>query len=133
MGRLTGGTYVLGGGFLVEGAVCRAPAGTPPLSLDKLGTDLVELGWGALPSAAAYDVLSGDLAALRNSNGDYTASVVTCEADDLNDTSLVLAAAGDSWFLVRGVSCASGMYDSGGPGQIGSRDPEIELSGASCP
>jgi hypothetical protein len=132
VGSLSGASYALQGGYLVDAAVCRAPAGSPGLVLDKQGTD-AQLSWSALPSAVAYDVLSGDLSALRLSGGDYSSILVNCEADDLGGTSIVVDTAGSSWFLVRGVACQNGAYESGGAGQSVPRDPLIEQADLPCP
>ena len=38
------------------------------------------------------------------------------------------------WYLVRGVNCRNkGTYNSGGAGQVGPRDADIDGSGADCP
>jgi hypothetical protein len=103
----------------------------PTLVLDHSGTE-VALSWNAV--GASWDVLLGNLDTLRSSGGDFTAATVACLADDLPQPNLVLDPAGPAsvFFLVR-AECAGGTtYESGGTGQVGLRDGEINASALSC-
>jgi len=80
----------------------------------------------------------GDLQTLRANGGDFSEAVEWCLADDTSETDLYFDTDPEPgqvfWFLLR---CASdsdvGSYDSDTLAQIGSRDPGIETSPASCP
>ena len=106
----------------------------PTLRVRRQGLDL-HLSW--TDRGTDHDVVSGDLAILRATDGDFTAAVGSCIADDLVAPSLVLPVAAipaAAFFLVRS-TCADGgtTYDSGDPGQVGSRDAEIAAAAGSCP
>jgi hypothetical protein len=94
------------------------------------------IAWNALSGAQDYDVQRGDLAALRSSSGNFTASILGCAENDGTDTkSYVPDVPGAGlYFLVRGVTfaCGTGTYDDGSASQSGSRDAEI-AAGAACP
>jgi hypothetical protein len=107
-----------------------APSGAPTLSAYKSGP-YVSLSWTPVASASGYDVVSGDLAVLRTSSGDFSAATQTCEASNHGSPSLSVSGTlnpgeGD-WFLVRGQNC-------GGSGTYGTmqRDAEISASGNDC-
>ena len=110
-----------------------ADLAVPRLVLDRTGSD-VALAWDS--AGASWDVVLGDLAALTSSGGDFTAATEQCLADDATYPALVYTSAvgpDAAFFLVR-AACAGGTtYDSGGPGQVASRDGEIEASVFSCP
>ena len=95
------------------------------------------LWWSGVGGATGYDVVRGDLNALQASNGDFSDPLVTqaCLANDRVETfwvHLETPASGEGvWYLVR--AQAGGSYDSGGPGQQGSRDTPIGASGNGCP
>ncbi|MGD8376705.1 MAG: hypothetical protein PVF68_11240 [Acidobacteriota bacterium] len=114
---------------------CVPPAAVASLAVAPLGAD-AELSWAALPGATAYDVVTGDLETLRTSGGDFTVATTACAEDNLFGTSSVQPGdppiGGGMWFLVRGANCGGGTYESGGSGQGGTRDPEVETSGAAC-
>jgi len=104
-------------------------------SLDVAMVSTTDLTWTVVPDTSSYDVVQGNLALLRASEGAYDYSSTECLASDVPATS----AAHDSpllpgeavWFLVRGRPGPG--YDSGGPGQVGSRDEEIDRSPSGCP
>jgi hypothetical protein len=103
----------------------------PALLLGRSGTDVV-LSWNAV--GASWDVLLGNLDTLKSSGGDFTAATVACLVDDSPQPTLVLDPAGSEsvFFLVR-AECAGGTtYESGGAGQVGLRDGEINASALSC-
>ncbi len=94
-------------------------------------------GWDPAPRADAYDVLRGDLAALVSSGGDFSSAVTDCLANDIEDRSWTddtPAPVENLFYLVRGVNCLGpGSWDSGGPGQVESRDESIAASSHACP
>ena len=95
------------------------------------------LQWTPAAGAIAYDVMRGDLVALRQSGGDFRSATRSCLAEFYDLTDMPYAGVpkpGEAfWFLVRGVSdTEAGTFDSGGPGQVGTRDPEIEAAPAAC-
>jgi hypothetical protein len=117
--------------------VLAAPTGAATLTEDRSGTDAI-LSWSAIPGATAYDIVKGDLLALREGGGNFTASTGACLANDLGalsaqDTeSLVPGTA--VWHLVRASGCGvSGSFDEPGTSQVASRDPGIQGAGAACP
>ncbi len=91
------------------------------------------LSWNAV--GASWDVLLGNLDTLRSSGGDFTAATVACLADDSLQPTWVAVDPGAEpvFFLVR-AECAGGTtYESGGTGQVGLRDAEVNASALSCP
>ena len=115
---------------------CTVPGAVTGLQLTKLVAG-VKLNWAPTPGATAYDVVRGDLGKLRSTGGDFSAATVECVVEKELGTSTSHAGfppAGEGhWFLARAANCGGGTYDSGGLGQIGSRDAEIEASGGACP
>jgi hypothetical protein len=96
------------------------------------------LDWSALPVATGYDVVRGDLAALIQSGGSFTAATRTCVADDATETHVDdpddPAAEHGFWYLLRAGNCAgAGSYDSVDASQVAPRDAGIAASGAACP
>jgi len=94
------------------------------------------LSWTALPGAASYDVVYGDLVNFFET-GLFDTSLIGCLASGTSARTLsftvIPPVAGGFWFLVRGRSCAgSGTWDENDPAQFDSRD---YLNGAplSCP
>jgi hypothetical protein len=131
-----------GATFALKTAWTCSPAPPVPgepiaLVLQKSGTDTL-LSWPAIPGATAYDLIRGSLGLLRSTGGDFSAATDVCL--ESKDPATVHAdedvpAAGESyWYLARGASCGgAGSYDSAGPGQVGSRDAEVDISPGSCP
>jgi hypothetical protein len=137
----TGRMMIVRGG-LVDGGRYFPPPEVPPSGVPSLVVEgsggATTLTWWPLEEASAYDVVRGGLNALRDSGGDFGASVNSCIADDTEVTSAEDAevpASGDGfWYLVRGVNCVGpGSYDTGEPSQSGSRDPGIGSSALACP
>ncbi|HEV8200046.1 MAG TPA: VCBS repeat-containing protein [Candidatus Polarisedimenticolia bacterium] len=96
------------------------------------------VSWTGVVGATHYDVLRGDLEALRSGHGDFGVAVEACMADDLASTLVAeseLPAEGDGWwYLARPLFPAGpGSYDGEGAGQVGSRDAEIAASALACP
>jgi hypothetical protein len=106
----------------------------PPVPGDAGST----LFWTGVLDATGYDVVRGRLATLRTGGGDFGVAVDACVAHDLPWTVVSepgVPDAGDGWwYLARPLFPAGhGSYDGEGPGQVGSRDPEIAASPLACP
>ena len=109
-----------------------------PMSVEPLRLTSTDLLWTSVGYAMAYDVVRGDLNALRASSGAFDTSTDPCLQDDLQGTSLPytddpLPGQGH-WFLVRGANCGgSGTFDAGGVSQSGvrmrrSRRPSVPVA-----
>jgi hypothetical protein len=103
-----------------------------------LSVDREQLGWSCTAGAVAYDVVRGDLHALRQVAGDVSQATQLCVGDDRTLTQYTGAfdpGAGQAvWYLVRPVEPGgNGSYDTGLPGQPASRDAGIAASGNDCP
>ena len=114
-----------------------APAGASVLTASMTGGVDTTLAWTALSGATEYDVVAGDLNALRNSGGDFqnaTLGPVVCRTPGTTVIHSGTPNVGNGfWFLVRGRNCGgAGTYDSGGAAQVGLRDAEIAASGNDC-
>ena len=114
-----------------------SPSGTTSITVNKSANGLV-LQWTGVTGATGFDIVSGDLAALRSSGGDFSSATVLCQDDNRTTTNLLdssaLAAGQAVWFLVRGQNCGgSGAYESAGSSQVGVRDAEVAASGNDCP
>lgn len=108
------------------------PTVNPAIELSRTGSDLV-LTWAGGGGADGYDVFQGSLADLRNTGGNFSASIDACLAEDQTGTSyqqsMSIGTTAD-FFLVRSVNCGgNGTSDTGGTGQVESRDGEIASSG----
>lgn len=113
-----------------------APGATPVLALKQVAGG-TELSWSAVAPVTGYDAVSGSLASLRGSGGDFTTATSTCLADDAVATSLIDSSmpgpADARWYLIRPVNCqVAGTWDSGAASQQGPRDAEIAASPSSC-
>ncbi len=126
------------GSFRFEACHSCPLLGLSALSLRKEppGT---RLEWTAGENAAAYDVVEGELGALRSTGGDFSSSVRSCLADGLEATALHVEEAdplaGEAfWYLVRPVrGLCQGTYDENAGSLAGSRDGELGGARASCP
>ena len=97
-----------------------------------LTVEPTQLSWTPVPLTIGYDVLRGNLQALRDS-GDFGQAVDACLADDQDANSLPYAVdplPGEAFFFLVGDAC-TGTFDSEG-GQQGSRDPGIDASPPLC-
>ena len=111
------------------------PAGTTGLVVES---NKQTMSWDAVLQADRYDVVKGDVAALRSSGGDFASSLVGClendSVDARSDDSLAPAPGEGFYYLVRAqAACKSGTFNSEPPGQSGDRDPEIASSPSACP
>lgn len=126
---------------------CPLPSYNGVLTAGKNGSGAAVWSWTA-GGASRYDLVRGDLDALRASGGDYAAALNAlpggenaCLANDTNALTLTDPygdPAPDStlFTLLRAVttSCAAqGTLDEGSPDQIGSRDAEVAASPRACP
>jgi len=99
-------------------------------------TDLL---WTSVDGAIGYDVVWGDLFALRVNSGNYTVATDGCSANDHATTTLPhtppAVNPGDGlWYLVRGVLGTLDLsYDTFDSAQSGLRDAEIDASASACP
>lgn len=90
------------------------------------------------PTANLYDAIWGDLETLRES-ASVVESILGCLADDTESASVplpdeALPPGAGRWFLVRARNFrARTPYDSGGPGQITSRDDQLAGIPSDCP
>ena len=96
------------------------------------------LSWAPAGAALHFDLVRGDLGALRSRAGDFAQAAVSCLAADVTGTSVSFTdepPAGEGiWLLARRVTAAGNeSYDSDGTGQVGSRDAGISASGSDCP
>jgi len=99
--------------------------------------DATTLDWSPVLDAAGGDVVRGDLGLLSSTGGDFVLSTTTCVANDQATTPIADAAEpplGSGFiFLARGENrSGSGTYDTGSPGQIGSRDAEVDAAPITC-
>jgi len=98
------------------------------------------LNWESQPGALGYDVVRGDLRALRASGGNFALSTVTdrCMASFTGNTTMndgaPIAPGQVYWYLVRANETAgNATYDSSSASQVDRRDDEISASGNDCP
>ena len=113
-----------------------APSGSPSLTAATSPSGLL-LSWSLATGATGSDIVSGDLATLKSSGGNFGAATGQCVDDNRTTTSLLdsggLSPGQGIWFLVRGQNCGgNGTYDSGAS-QVGLRDAEVAGSGNDCP
>ncbi len=112
--------------------------GTPASGRIRLTMTGSALSWSAYPGASAYDLQRGNLAQLKSSGGDFSASTESCLADSQAERSFTDAAtpsSGDGyWYLVRAVAGGENeTYQSLASSQQGVRDEEIGSASGRCP
>jgi N-acetylneuraminic acid mutarotase len=112
----------------------------PPASVSGLvaGPLKDELHWSPVAGADRYDVVSGDLTALRAGNGDFTHSLSTCLESDSPSTAADDPATPDVdsciYYLVRAkAACKLGSYSQWTGAERPGRDAQISLSPVACP
>ena len=120
---------------LVTQATLWFCTGDPDISIDFAAKD--QLVWSSPPEATAFDVIRGDLDALRVGKGDFGFSTEECLADDQPTAGLIHTVdplPGEGfWYLVRRVvDQQNGGYDTCSPAQFGGRDAGIAASGFDC-
>ncbi len=96
------------------------------------------IAWTGVLGALAYDVVSGDLASLRASGGDFAVAIDACLANDVAVTYVYAPGAPSTgagrFFVARPIfPSGPGSYDSDGPSQVAPRDPGINASSLACP
>ncbi|HET8948019.1 MAG TPA: hypothetical protein VFQ07_13655 [Candidatus Polarisedimenticolia bacterium] len=117
-------------------AAADAPAPPGPVTTDSF-MDLVTITWAPVAGADDYDVVFGAIGPLRATGGDFSIAMRGCFATRgvvTNALSGTPPPVGEAyWVLVRGNNDAgAGTYDSGDPGQVGSRDAGIEAAPLLC-
>jgi hypothetical protein len=126
------------GSFRFPGcAACRLVGGSLlTVSREAPG---VRLDWTAAANATSYDVVQGDLSALRSASGDFAAGTTACPVSRATTTTAHVFGAGSvpgeaTYYLVRsiGTGCR-GSYDDGSTSQQGGRDVEIAGAPSACP
>jgi len=131
---------VVGNRVVTNGDITAVEVGDSGLSdVLHLTAGRTQLWWGNVEAATGgYDVVKGDLVQLRATLGDFSDPLATqaCYANDQTATFVDLSAdnpgAGEVyWYLLR--SQPGGSFESGGSGQVGTRDTEIGTSGNGCP
>ena len=105
-----------------------------PVALELSSSSLL---WNATGEAIGYDVVFGDLGALRSSGGDFSQATLDCLTNDQPGTTLASGVPPDPgegfWFLVRPeVAGGGGSYDLCGTSPRESRDAGIAASGQGC-
>jgi hypothetical protein len=103
-----------------------------------LTADTLNWNWTAVMSALGYDLLRGDLVALRGTTGDFTLSTEECLVNDHTQLDWPVGVdplAGEAyWYLVRALLPTGNLtYDGFGTGQVQGRDPGIDASPVACP
>jgi hypothetical protein len=113
---------------------------TPGATMDLIfDNDKATMGWNTVWTADRYDVMKGNLMALRATDGDFTSSLSDCLENDSLDTqsfdSDEPSAPGDGYYyIVRAqADCRNGTCNCGHPKQVGDRDEEIDDSSNKCP
>jgi hypothetical protein len=114
--------------------------GTTTLSVIEVG----HLSWTPVAGATAYDLIAGDLGALRASAGSFSLAVLGCLEENTGTTESfsppdpILPGEG-RFYLVRDVRGQvtdpvrpHGTYSDASPWQVGLRDEEIRASGLAC-
>ena len=117
---------------------CPAPGYAGLLTASKSGATT---SWSWTAGAVAFDLVQGDLTALRATGGDFAAAVAGCLANDtaaltIDDPNPDPPQDGGTFTLLRAVATAcpaAGSYDDGSTLAEGSRDPGIAASGGGCP
>ena len=117
-----------------------APVQDVHVKMNPLGIDYLDLSWSGLEAqsgpAVRYDIVSGDLSLLRTpaAFSDALCLNVWTEEHEATVWRPEPAPGQGFWYLVRGKNdCGHGSHDSGGPAQVGSRDPWIAESPQACP
>ncbi len=95
------------------------------------------MNWNGELSADRYDMIKGDLIALRSSSGNFTSSLLSCGEEDSFDTqsfdSIGPNPGEGFYYLIRGqADCKDGTYNTGQSSQSDDRDSEIESSSSTC-
>jgi hypothetical protein len=96
--------------------------------------DAAGVTWSGIGSSYGYDLVRGDLASLRASEGDFALATIECLANNVTtarfDAVPAPPSGEGSWVLVRP---DQGSYDSESFRQVAGRDPGIAASGHGCP
>jgi hypothetical protein len=146
--RVVPAPFTCGSGACAQPSTYTCTAGTPgygcgsasPTANVASTGSSTQISWSVIFGVTSYDVVKGNIASLRSSGGDFTASTTACLGSDVTATSVADVEASPpsrtaDWYLVREVTtCAgAGSYDEGVTSQQGSRDAEIAAASAACP
>lgn len=100
----------------------------------RLAVERDDLEWDPDPTGTGYDLVRGNLGALRTAGGDYATLPVECLANDLAAESIPFPsspAPGEAWwFLLR---TEGGSYDAWDSALAAPRDAGIDGASVSCP
>jgi len=104
----------------------------------RLTVDASRLTWDSTQGATGYDIVRGDLAAVRARGGEFGAATAACLGNDWTASAVDFGMApqpGNAlWLLVREVDgSVADTWDEGDAYQITSRDPGINSSPSACP
>jgi len=117
--------------------VCVTGSGAmPPVSGLKVAADKSSFTWTKPARAGTYDVLRGNLVALRAAGGSFASSSPACVAHGLTAPgaadATIPAPGGALYWLARVRECGglAGTWNDGVPSQVGSRDGGLT---AACP
>jgi len=115
----------------------QPPPDPPHLSMAKIGPALIELFWDPVEGGTAFDVVHGELNALRQDPNRFRAATLGCINENVTGTGTAFDGTpppGDGlWFLVRAVNCsAAGSYNTWEPSQPEDRDDGIDASTVDC-
>ena len=104
----------------------------------RLTVDASRLTWDSIQGTTGYDIVRGDLAAVRARGGEFGAATAACLGNDWTASAVDFGMApqpGNAlWLLVREVDgSVADTWDEGDAYQIASRDPGINSSPSACP
>jgi hypothetical protein len=128
-------------GVLTRDTANHCEVGADPLSAvsSLLFVDHDIMIWAEVENAQRYDVIVGDLTALRGNGGDFSAAVSDCAENNVDRTEARIvsepAPGAPLFYLVRGqnLACRYGTYDCGLASQSDPRDAGIEAAAQHCP
>ncbi|MFC2171433.1 polysaccharide-degrading enzyme [Acidobacteriota bacterium] len=118
---------------------CAAANPPGPVTGLRFAADKTTFVWEGVDGSLSYDVVKGDLMALRAAGGDFSTSITTCLLGDGAVTQAtdpdVPPPGGAFYYLVRASNCNPdpGTYDSRNTTPPYSRDPSIQGSPNACP
>jgi hypothetical protein len=134
----SGNWHFFAPGSLGSSNSCGSGTALPPVSgLRFTARDVVE--WSALAGAQDYDLIRGNLMALRASLGNFAVTGLTCAENDSRDTRSFVPelppAGGGFYWIARGATyaCGYGTWNTASARQVASRDAGLGGSGTTCP
>jgi len=95
--------------------------------------------WTGLAGATHYDLVRGDLGALRASGGNFATATNACPGENVPASPTIDGTApapgAGLYYVLRGAdrcSASNGTYDTGTPQQVGLRDAEVGAAPGTC-